>query len=69
MQDDTFNFLVYFEIYGKKMKTEVEAINEQHVIDIIKSNLIFHKIEFIPKYTKEDKDLIKILQELMGIGG
>ena len=69
MQDDTLSFLVYFEIYGKKMKTEVKAVNKQHVIDIIKSNLIFHKIEYIPKYIKKDEDFVNILQELMGMGG
>ena len=70
MQDDTFNFLVYFEIYGKKMKTEVNAANKQQAIDIVKSNLVFRKIERIPKGNEENDnfDFTNILQELMRKG-
>jgi 1-deoxy-D-xylulose 5-phosphate reductoisomerase len=37
-------FTVYFEIYGKKMKTSVEANNKEHAKQIIKDKIQFHKI-------------------------
>lgn len=38
-------FIVYFEVYGKKMKTEVEARDEQQAKETVLSKIIFHKIE------------------------
>lgn len=72
MKDNCIEFLVYFEIYGKKMKTEVRATNEQQAINIVKSNILIHKVERILKSSKEncgDYDLIKELQKLMGMRG
>lgn len=57
-------FLIYFEIYGKKMKTEVEADNKQEARDVIRSALIFHKIEQFPE---QENDIVKKLQKMMGI--
>ena len=38
-------YTVYFELFGKKMKTDVEAKNEEHAKEIIKSKIIIHKVE------------------------
>ena len=37
-------YTVYFEIYGKKMKTEIEAKSEAHAKQIIKDMIVFHKV-------------------------
>jgi hypothetical protein len=38
-------YKVYFEVYGKKMKTIVPAKSEQSAKDWVKDRIIFHKIE------------------------
>ena len=45
------NYLVYFEIYGKKLKTTVEAIDESDAKSIVAEKIIFHKI--VPIETNE----------------
>lgn len=37
-------FTIYFELYGKKMKTEVMALSERSAQEIIKQKIVFHKI-------------------------
>ena len=41
-------YTVYFELFGKKMKTDVEARNEEHAKGIVKSKIIFHKVQLNP---------------------
>lgn len=38
-------YTIYFEIYGKKMKTKVLANTKEEAKEIIRSKIIFHKIE------------------------
>lgn len=38
-------YMVYFEFFGRKMKIEVIAENEQEAKDQIKDRLIFHRID------------------------
>jgi predicted PolB exonuclease-like 3'-5' exonuclease len=38
-------YIVYFEIFGKKMKTAVMAENQSEAKTIIKNKIKFHKIE------------------------
>lgn len=38
------NFDVYFEIYGKKLKTTVLAENEERAKEIVRNKIIFHKV-------------------------
>lgn len=42
------NYDVYFEIYGKRMKTTVFAENEGAAKEKIKSKIIFHKVVLKP---------------------
>ena len=37
-------YTVYFELFTKKMKTEVIAANEQEAKEIIRNKIIFHKV-------------------------
>lgn len=43
MKDTTYT--IFFEIYGKKMKAEVKAKNEEYAKQAIRDKIIFHKIE------------------------
>lgn len=36
---------VYFELFGKKMKTEVFAENNTQAMNVVKNKIIFHKFE------------------------
>lgn len=36
---------IYFEIFGKKLKTTVMANNEREAKELIKNKIIFHKIQ------------------------
>jgi hypothetical protein len=38
-------YTVYFELFTKKMKTEVIAANEHEAKEIIRNKIIFHKVE------------------------
>lgn len=56
-------YLVYFEIYGKKMKVEVEANNKCEARDVVRSSIIFHKT------VEQENSIIQQLQKMMGMGG
>ncbi len=38
-------FKVYFEFFGRKMHTTVQAQNEYDAMESIKKRIIFHKVE------------------------
>lgn len=59
--------IVYFEIYGKKMKAEVIARDAVTAKTIIKEKIIFHKIEAVPILKKEDQDLFQNLKDMLGM--
>ena len=40
-------YLIYFEIFGKKMKTEIFAASKEEAKRKMKEKIIFHKIEKI----------------------
>jgi hypothetical protein len=52
---DMKTYKVYFEIFGKKMKVEIKAKSKQQAEEIIKSKIIFHKIENVsmPDFLKD----------------
>jgi hypothetical protein len=39
------NYTIYFEFYGKKMKTTIMAENEEKAKELVKSKIIFDKVE------------------------
>lgn len=60
------DFDVYFELYGKKMKTTVFAYNESSAKKIIREKIVFHKI--IEKADKKDiKDTFDNLMDMFGM--
>lgn len=60
------NYTIYFEIYGKKMKTTVMAINEENAKDLIISKIIFHKVE---KSKDEFNQAIDIMDDMLNFLG
>jgi hypothetical protein len=36
---------VYFELYGKKMRSTVFATNEEQAKEVVREKLTFHKVE------------------------
>ena len=42
-------YTIYFELFGKKMKTTVQADSEIKAKDIIRYRIIFHKVEDVTK--------------------
>lgn len=57
-------FTIWFEIFGKKMKTTIEANNESEAKQALARKIIFHKIEtssFMDDILKEFEELRKNL--------
>jgi hypothetical protein len=53
------NYTIYFEIFGKKMKTTVMAENEEKAREIVKNKLIFLNIENHDEYVKRTIDAME----------
>lgn len=49
-------YRVYFEIYDKKMRTDVVAYNEEEAMDEIRDKIIFHKVERLKESKVDDKN-------------
>jgi len=64
---------VYFEIYGKKLKTRITAENKEQAVQFIKDKIIFHKIvsteDDIFSNEDDDKpvDQLEYLKNMFGI--
>jgi hypothetical protein len=55
-------FIVYFELFGKKMKTEVFAKSERDAKKRIAEKIVFHKIEPVEETMfKNLKDIFPFL--------
>ena len=39
------NFKVYFEVFGKKMKTTINASSKEDAENKVRNKIIFHKVE------------------------
>ena len=64
-------YTVYFELFGKKMKTTVLASSKIEAQERILSKVKFHKIEpkrFTEKESKEFVDDMQDLMEMFGMG-
>jgi hypothetical protein len=38
-------YTVYFELYGKKMKTDIVASSQAEAMQMIRDKVIFHKVQ------------------------
>jgi hypothetical protein len=56
------NYIVYFEIFGKKMKTKILAESKEKAEQQVKDKIIFHKVVI-----DEQDDFNKIMDTLDSI--
>ncbi len=61
------NYTIYFEIYGKRMKTDVMAENEEKAKELIKSKIIFHRVEKPKDEFNDAKDMMDDIFNLLGV--
>lgn len=59
------SFDVYFEIFGKKMKTRILAESKQKAIDTVKGKIVFHKIVESKEEFNEAMDLLDNLMDIL----
>ena len=52
---------VYFELYGKKLKTTVTAENKYEAMEIVRQKLVFVKV------VERDDDALNRLKDILGI--
>ena len=55
-------YLVYFEFFGKKFKTEIETDNKENLYNLIKERINFLKVE-----TVEEDDSLSFLKNFFNI--
>ena len=55
------DYIIYFSIFNKKLKTTVTANSEEHAKSIVKEMVKFHKVVKVPKD--------KAVQDLMDFFG
>jgi hypothetical protein len=56
-------YTVYFELFGKKMKTTIDADTEEMAKSIIRDKIIFHKI--INDFERECDEIAKRLEDIL----
>ncbi len=59
-------YKIYFELFGKKMQTNINADNENEVKENIKNKIIFHKILEVPE---SDEDIFRKLKDIFSGNG
>lgn len=53
-------FTVYFEVYNKKMKVSVKALNETKAIEQVRKDVIIHKVNQV----NTDDDVLDQLKNI-----
>ena len=54
-------FVVWFEAFGKKLRTTVEAENEYKAMDAVKNKIIFYNV------VEKDSDELEQMKDILGI--
>ena len=60
-------YIIYFEIFGKKMKTIIEADSKSEAKQRVKNKIIFHKIISENEGVKNDTIDLDGLKNMLGI--
>lgn len=58
------NFTIYFELYGKKMKTDIEAYSREDAINRLKNKIIIHRVD---EEIAEGENEVERLKNILGI--
>jgi len=61
-------YFVLFDVSGKKLKMRVEATDEIHAMDIVKSSVTVHKIFKAPEIKPEQPKLTNFDDIFKGMG-
>jgi hypothetical protein len=56
-------YTVYFELYGKKMKTVVVAASTEHAKQIVKDKVVFYKVE----KKGNEQDVVDLFKNIFNI--
>jgi len=51
------NYKIFFEIFGKKMMTEIEAESKYEAIEILKEKIKIHKIRTVDAQVEKLKNI------------
>ena len=54
-------YVVWFEAFGKKLRTTVEAENEYKAMDAVKNKIIFYNV------VEKDSDELEQMKGILGI--
>lgn len=54
-------YVVWFEAFGRKLRTTVEAENEYKAMDAVKNKIIFYKV------VEKDYDELEQMKGILGI--
>ena len=54
-------YVVWFEAFGKKLRTTVEAENEYKAMDAVKNKIIFYKV------VEKEPDELEQMKGILGI--
>ena len=61
------NYDVYFEIYGKRLKTTILAENEEKAKEIVRNKIVFHKVVLKQKEEfNQIDDMFKNIMDVLG---
>lgn len=56
---------IYFEVFGKKMKTKVYAENEENAKQKVLSKVIFHKVEKVKSDFNKAADVFDNIMNIL----
>ena len=57
-------FTIYFELYGKKMKVNIDAYSREDAINKLKSRIIIHQVD---EHLEPGDDVFDRLKNIFGI--
>ena len=55
-------YTIFFELFGKKMKTDIQALTAERAKERLKSKIVFHKVtEKVEEPSKEDETVDRLM--------
>lgn len=57
-------FTIYFELYGKKMKVNIDAYSREDAINKLKSRIIIHQVD---EHIEPGDDVVDRLNNIFGL--
>jgi hypothetical protein len=59
------NYTIYFELFGKKMKTTLPATSKENAKEVIRNMIIFHKITTNDSDNKEADEILRRFKDII----